>query len=63
MHRPEATAALLEALTFPSLPARKAAAATLGAVGNALAIDALKRAAADDPDPEVRRICALALAQ
>jgi len=63
MHRPEATAALLEALTIPSLPARKAAAATLGAVGNALAIDALKRAAADDPDPEVRRICALALAQ
>jgi HEAT repeat protein len=63
MHRPEATAALLEALSLPSIPARKAAAATLGALGSPLAVDALRRAAAADPDPEVRRICALALAQ
>jgi HEAT repeat protein len=63
MRQPEAITALLEALSLPSIPARKAAAATLGAIGSALAMNALKRASASDPDPEVRRICALALAQ
>jgi HEAT repeat protein len=63
MRQPEAITALLEALSLSSIPARKAAAATLGAIGNALAVEALKHAAVSDPDPEVRRICALALAQ
>lgn len=62
MHRPEATAALLEALSLPNIPARKAAAATLGSIGSALSIEALKLAADTDTDPEVRRICALTLA-
>lgn len=63
MHRPEATAALLAAFSLPNVPARKAAAATLGAIGTPEALDALRRAAAADPNIEVRRICSLALSQ
>jgi HEAT repeat protein len=61
MHNPNATAVLLSALSMPSAPARKAAAATLGAIGTQEAMEQLRRASTDDPDPEVRRICALAL--
>lgn len=63
MHSPEATGALLEALLLSNSPARKAAAATLGAIRTPESVEALKLASTEDPDPEVRRICALALAQ
>ena len=62
MQRPEAAAALLRALQLPNLPARKAAAMTLAGIGTRDALVALRAAAASDPDPEVRRICALVLA-
>ena len=62
MQRPDASAALLKALTLPHLPARKAAAVTLAGIGTRDALIALRAAAASDPDPEVRRICALVLA-
>lgn len=60
---PEATAALFEALTFPSGSARKAAATTLGAVGSREAFAALQRLAVTDPDSEVRRVAALLMAE
>jgi HEAT repeat protein len=62
MRRPDAMAALRTALSSPNVRARKAAATTLGAVGSRDAVEALRRAATGDPDPDVRRICALALA-
>lgn len=63
MRRPDATAALVHALTLPSVAARKAAAATLGALGTPAALEHLQRAAAADADAEVRRICALGMAR
>ncbi len=61
MHRADATAALFRAFRLPSVPARKAAASALGALGTREALDVLAAAASGDPDPEVRRICALLL--
>ncbi len=63
MRRGEATAALFRALEIGNAPARKAAASTLAALGSRQAMDALQVHAAGDPDPEVRRVCALLLAQ
>lgn len=63
MQRPDAWAAVIQALSSPNAPARKAAAATLGAIGTPEAVETLRRASAKDPDPEVRRICALVLSQ
>lgn len=63
LNRPDATAALFEALTLPNVPSRRAAATTLGAVGEREALSALQRLSLEDPDPEMRRICALILAQ
>jgi HEAT repeat protein len=63
LQRADATAALLQALWLPNVAARKAAASTLAALGSAEAMAALKRAADTDPDPGVRQICALLLAQ
>lgn len=63
MHRPDAAAAVLSTLSLANVPARKAAAATLGAFGTPEAVEALRRAAAADPDLEVRRICSLALSE
>jgi HEAT repeat protein len=61
MHRADADAAILTALCSQNDAARRAAAAALAAAGDPGAHPALQRAAATDPDPEVRRICALAL--
>lgn len=58
----DASAALLQALESPNVPARKAAASTLGALGSRAALEALRRHADLDPDPELRRICALLIA-
>ncbi len=58
-----AIAALFQALRLPKPPARKAAVTTLAAIGSREAYAAIAQLAASDPDPEVRRICALSLAQ
>ena len=63
MRRPEAEEALLVVLERGSSPARRAAAGTLAAVGSSRAIRALRRCADEDPDPEVKAICASALAR
>jgi HEAT repeat protein len=62
MARPEATAALIGTMASPHLPARKATAMTLAGVATREALETLRAGAAGDPDPEVRRICALVLA-
>jgi HEAT repeat protein len=63
LRRPEATAALLDAMTGRNSRARKAAATTLAGLGNREAIALLKVAAMNDPEPEVRKVCALLLAR
>jgi HEAT repeat protein len=63
MHRADASAGLLAAMDSSNVCARKAAAPTLAAVGTPEAVAALQRALGGDPDPEVRRICALLLSQ
>jgi HEAT repeat protein len=59
----DAEHALLHALRSPNVPSRKAAAAMLAARGTRDALDALGRARTEDPSDEVRRVCALFLAQ
>jgi HEAT repeat protein len=63
LRRPDAAAALIGVMTMPSSRARKAVATTLLAQGTREALAALKAAAAADPEPEVRQICALLLAR
>ncbi len=67
MRRPEANSALIAAFALPNPRARKAIASGLqsmiGLGAGAEAFVVLQRAAAYDPDPEVRRIAALLLAQ
>lgn len=59
-----ADAALFEALTLPSAAARKAAAWALAEAGSGGPVTAaLSRAAAKDPDPEVRRLCSALIAR
>ena len=58
MRRPSSQAALASALSFENVHARRAAAAALAAIGTTEAREALVRAGADDPDADVRRICA-----
>ncbi|HTV21157.1 MAG TPA: HEAT repeat domain-containing protein [Polyangiaceae bacterium] len=61
--QPDAVAALFEAVTFANVAARRAAATTLRALGSREALATLQRLSAEDADPEVRRVCALLLAQ
>jgi HEAT repeat protein len=69
LHRPDATAVLLGAMTMPNVAARKASASALGARVNQggpagkAALAALTKAAHEDPEPEVRQICSLLLAR
>ncbi|HEY4188268.1 MAG TPA: HEAT repeat domain-containing protein [Polyangia bacterium] len=69
LHRPDATAVLLGAMTMPNVAARKAAASALGARVNQggpagkAALAALTKAAHEDPESEVRQICSLLLAR
>ena len=59
-----ADAALFEALTLPSAAARKAAAWALAEAGSGGPVTAaLSRAAAKDPDLEVRRLCSALIAR
>ncbi|HET9449877.1 MAG TPA: HEAT repeat domain-containing protein, partial [Aggregicoccus sp.] len=60
MGRADATAALVDALTGGHVHSRRAAAAALAALGPSAHAE-LERAAAEDPDPEVRRVSAEAL--
>jgi len=57
-----ATVALFEALELPNPTVRSQAAAALVALGARGAVHAVANLAANDPDPEVRRICAAAIA-
>jgi HEAT repeat protein len=63
MRHADAVAGLLAALSSPNVAARKAAVMTLGVLGTAEAMAALRRASAGDTDAEVRRLCALELAE
>jgi HEAT repeat protein len=71
MHHPDAYDALLRTLSLlhppgklaPGVSARKAVAAALPILSSSEAFTALQRTAAEDPDPEVRRIASLLLAQ
>ena len=63
LNQPEATSALFEALALPNAAARRAAATTLGALGSREALAVLQRLSAEDPDAQMRRVCALILAQ
>jgi HEAT repeat protein len=63
MHNEQGEQGLLHAMELSAVPARKAAAATLAAIRSKSALAALRHAADADPDPEVRRIGALLLAQ
>jgi HEAT repeat protein len=60
--RPAATAALGVALAMDRPAPRRAAAAAISALGAGLLRSQLERVAADDPDPEVRRLARRALA-
>jgi len=62
MHASEATHVLFEALVSSSPAVRRDAATALVAIGAAGALAAVKRLAVEDPDPEVRRACAAAIA-
>jgi len=63
LHRADANAVLLDAMRSPNVAARKAAASTLAVLATREALAALRQAAHDDPEPEVRQICALLLAR
>ena len=63
LHRPDATRALVGLMSAPNVAARKAAAGVLAALGTREALAALKRAADEDAEPEVRQICSLLLAR
>ena len=63
MRRPDATAALLGTMTSGNPRARKAAATTLAGLGQTDALEILRVAAANDPEPEVRRICSVLLSR
>jgi HEAT repeat protein len=59
----EAATALLDAMTLPWVPARKAAASALASMRTPEALEALRHAAESDPDPQVRQISAVLLGQ
>lgn len=61
MHRADASAAILEALRSAGPEGRRAAAQAVGTWRTAAAKAALERAAREDPDAEIRRLCTLAL--
>lgn len=63
LHQPEATAGLYDLLSSPNVNSRRAAVATLSAIGGQAVSSALTKLAASDPDPTVRNLCALFLTQ
>jgi hypothetical protein len=63
LRRPDAAEALVKAMALPNVAARKAAAGALAVLATRDALEALKRAAEQDPEPQVRQICTLLLAR
>lgn len=63
LQRPEARIALLSAMKLNNVAARKAAAPALAARRDPEMVSVLQEAAENDPDQEVRQICALLLRQ
>ncbi|HEX4406528.1 MAG TPA: HEAT repeat domain-containing protein [Polyangia bacterium] len=63
MRRPDASAALVQAMSMRNVAARKAAASALAVLGSKEALAALRTAASADPQPEVRQICSLLLSR
>jgi HEAT repeat protein len=63
LHSDEATIALIHLLDYDNAAARKAAVATLLAIGNRDAMAQVSRLSSQDPDPDVRRVSAVYLAQ
>jgi HEAT repeat protein len=63
LRRPDAAAALVTAMSLANVAARKAAASALAVLAGAAALDALRKAASDDPEPEVRQVCSLLAAR
>ena len=63
LHSPEATLALLVALSQGELIARKAAAVALASLRRPEALAAVRHAAGHDPDARVRQICSILLSQ
>jgi HEAT repeat protein len=63
LHSPEATVALLVALSQGELIARKAAAVALASLRTPEALAAVRHAAGHDPDARVRQICSILLSQ
>ncbi len=61
LHTAEADQALMRAISRGSVPARKAAAASLASLHSPTAMAALGRAAETDPDVQVRQICGVLL--
>jgi HEAT repeat protein len=63
MHVPDATRALFDALVATSAAVRRDAAIALIAIDASGAVAAVRKLAEEDPDPEVRRACAAAVAR
>jgi HEAT repeat protein len=63
MRTAEARVGLMQAMASPSVATRKSAAAVLGTFRTGDALEALRHAADNDADPQVRRICAVLLAK
>jgi HEAT repeat protein len=63
MRRPDAAAALVRAMGMRNVAARKAAATALAVLASKESLAVLRKAASDDPEPEVRQICSLLLAR
>ena len=63
MQLADAELALIEAMRSPNAAARKAAASSLTVIGSRAALSVLQRSSTEDPDAQVRRVCALLLAQ
>jgi HEAT repeat protein len=63
LRQPEATAVLYDLLSSANVAARRATVSTLSAIGSRDAYSAIAKLSTLDPDPTVRRLCALFLAQ
>jgi HEAT repeat protein len=63
LRRPDATNALMKVMDLPNVAARKAAAGALAVLATKEGLSTLKKAAGEDPEPQVRQICALLLAR
>jgi HEAT repeat protein len=59
----DAVTALTRAMTLPNVAARKAAASALAVLASKEGLAMLRKAATDDPEPQVRQICALLLSR